>query len=136
MPQTSAPALTKDVIGLAALFLTSGTTHLVRPQTFYGMIPRPLRSRRREVVLASGVAELLCAVGLLHPRTRRAAGHASAVLLAAVFPGTTTMTARAARRAQSTSDTSAKAYLGATVARLPLQWPMIRTALRAAGRVR
>jgi uncharacterized membrane protein len=59
MPQTSTPALTKDVTGLAALFLTSGTTHLVRPQTFYGMIPRPLRSRRREVVLASGVAELL-----------------------------------------------------------------------------
>ena len=46
------------------------------------------------------------------------------------------MTARAARKAQASDDTSAKAYLGATVARLPLQWPMIRTALRAAGRLR
>ena len=67
MPQTSAPALTKDVAGLAALFVTSGTTHLLRPETFYGMIPRSLRAQRREVVLASGVAELLCAAGLLHP---------------------------------------------------------------------
>jgi uncharacterized membrane protein len=136
MPQTSTPALTEDVAGLAALFLASGATHLLRPQTFYGMIPRSLRSRRREVVLASGVAELLCAAGLLHPSTRRASGLASAVLLVAVLPGNTTMTARAARRARATSDTSAKAYLGATVARLPLQWPMIRTALRAAGRLR
>ena len=136
MPQTSPPALTKDVAGLATLFITSGTTHLVRPQTFYGLIPRPLADRRREVVLASGVAELLCAAGLLHPRTRRAAGLASAVLLVAVLPGNVTMTTRAARKAQSSGDGSAKAYLGATVARLPLQWPMIRTALRAAGRMR
>ncbi len=130
------PALTKDVAGLAALFVTSGTTHLVRPQTFYGLIPGPLRSYRREVVLVSGIAELLCAAGLLHPRTRSVAGLASAALLVAVFPGNATMTARAARRAQQTDDTSAKAYLGATVARLPLQWPLIRTALRASGRLR
>ena len=136
MPQTSAPALTKDVAGLAALFVTSGTTHLLRPETFYGMIPRSLRTRRREVVLASGVAELLCAAGLLHPRTRTVAGLASAVLLVAVLPGNATMTARAARKAQTTDDGSAKAYLAATVARLPLQWPMIRAALRAAGRLR
>jgi uncharacterized membrane protein len=100
MPQTSAPALTKDVAGLAALFVTSGTAHLLRPETFYGMIPRSLRTRRREVVLASGVAELLCAAGLLHPRTRTVAGLASAVLLVAVLPGNATMTARAASKAE------------------------------------
>ena len=136
MPTTITPALTKDVAGLAALFATSGTTHLLRPQTFYGLIPRRLREHRRAVVVASGVAELACAAGLLHPRTRRTAGLASAVLLLAGLPGNATMTARAARRAQGTSDTSANAYLAATVARLPLQWPMIRTALRAAGRMR
>lgn len=135
MPQTNS-ALSKDVIGLAALFATSGTTHLVRPQTFYGLIPRALKPYRREVVIASGVAELLCAAGLIHPRTRRTAGLASAALLVAVLPGNATMTAKAARKAQTTDDASAKAYLGATVARLPLQWPMIRTALRAAGRMR
>lgn len=136
MPTTRTPALTKDVAGLAVLFATSGTTHLVRPQTFYGLIPQFLRSRRREVVLASGVAELVCAAGLLHPRTRRVAGLASAALLVAILPGNATMTANAARKAQANADASTRAYLGATVARLPLQWPLIRTALRAAGRVR
>ena len=41
----------------------------------------------REVIYASGVAELICAVGLLHPRTRRLAGLASAAVLVGVFPG-------------------------------------------------
>ena len=31
----------------------------------------------REVIYGSGVAELLCAAGMLHPRTRRVAGYAS-----------------------------------------------------------
>ncbi|HEV7195449.1 MAG TPA: MauE/DoxX family redox-associated membrane protein, partial [Pedococcus sp.] len=82
--KTPAP-LTKDLIGLATLFLTSGTTHLVRPEVFDPLVPSSL-PRRRELIYASGVAELICAAGLLHPRTRRHAGWASAALLLGVFP--------------------------------------------------
>lgn len=137
MPSHRAPTeLTRDVAGLAALFATSGVTHLVRPQTFEPLVPRRLRPYRRHLVLVSGVAELVCAAGLLHPRTRKAAGLASAALLVVVFPGNVKMAADSAKRAQRTEATSARAVLGASLARLPMQWPMIRTALRAAGRMR
>ena len=34
MTQTPVPPLTRDVAGLAGLFLTSGVTHLVKPEVF------------------------------------------------------------------------------------------------------
>lgn len=122
----SAPskALGRDVVALAGLFATSGTVHLVRPQVFEPIVPDVLPAHR-ELVLVSGVAELVCAAGLLHPRTRRLAGWASAAILLAVYPANVKM-ARDARRSRST------ALKVGTVVRLPLQLPMIRTALRAA----
>lgn len=128
-----APPLSRDIVGLAALLAASGVTHLVRPEVFEGIVPHSL-SRRRELVYLSGVAELLCAAGLLAPQTRRAAGWASAVLLVAVFPANVQMSVDRAKRANRTGDTAAKATFAASLARLPLQWPLIRTALRAAGR--
>ena len=98
MPQTT-PPLDKATLGLVTLFLTSGATHLVRPQVFEGMVPHVL-PRRRELVYVSGVAEIVCALGLLHPRTRKAAGLASAALLVAVFPANVQMSASHAKRAQ------------------------------------
>lgn len=127
------PPLTRDVAGLAAILATSGVTHLVRPQVFEGMVPHAL-GRRRELVLVSGVAELLCAAGLLLPRTRRAAGWASAGLLVAVFPANVQMSIDHGRRAGRTGDPAARATFVATLGRLPLQWPLVRVALRAAGR--
>lgn len=135
MPQTQTNApLDKATIGLAALFLTSGTTHLVRPQVYEGIVPK-LLPHRRELVHVSGVAEIVCGLGLLHPRTRKAAGLASAALLVAVFPANVKMSADHAKRAQRKDDVGSKAFFAGTVARLPMQWPMIRTALRAAGRL-
>jgi uncharacterized membrane protein len=132
---TNAP-LGKDAIALAGLFLASGTMHFVKPEPFESMVP-PQLPRRRALVFASGAAELACAVGLLVPRTRRVAGLASAVLLVAVFPANVTMTAKAGQGVSRDPRSAAKrGYLAATVARLPLQWPMIRTALRAAGVMR
>ncbi|HET6969009.1 MAG TPA: DoxX family protein [Ornithinibacter sp.] len=127
------PPLTPDVAGLAALLAVSGVTHLVRPEVYEGMVPHAL-GRRRELVYASGVAELLCAAGLLVPRTRRVAGWASAALLVAVFPANVQMTLDQGRRATSTGEPAARATFVATLGRLPLQWPLIRSALRAAGR--
>ena len=126
--------LTRDVVGLALLFLASGTTHLVRPQVFEPIVPRVLPGARR-VVYASGVAELVCAAGLLTGRTRYAAGWASAAVLVGVFPANVQMTVSAWTRWRRHPDDRARlAYLAATVARLPLQYPLVRVALKAAGR--
>ena len=52
------------------MFVASGAVHLVRPETFEPLMPQVVPAHR-EVIYASGVAELVCAAGLLHPRTRR-----------------------------------------------------------------
>lgn len=124
--------LSKDVGGLATLFATSGTLHLIRPQVFETIVPRRLPARRG-LVYASGVAELVCAAGLLHPRTRRAAGWASAALLLGIFPGNVQMAVTEGRRASA--GTGSRSRQVATIVRLPLQIPLIRTALKAAGRL-
>lgn len=129
----SAP-LDKATLGLAGLFLTSGTIHMVRPEVFESIIPAPMRGYRRELVYASGVAEIACGLGLLHPRTRPAAGLASAALLVAVFPANVQMSIDQGGRAQRKGTPKAQAFFAGTLARLPLQWPLIRTALRATGR--
>jgi uncharacterized membrane protein len=121
----SAPApLSKDISFLAAAFVTSGIVHLARPQTFEPLMP-DLVPAHREVIYASGVLELLCAAGLLHPRTRRAAGWASFAVLLGVYPANFKM----AGDALKTENTRFKA---AAFGRLPLQLPMLRTALKAA----
>ena len=118
----SAP-LRRDAKVVVGAFLVSGTTHLVRPQTFEPRMPRWVPAHR-EVILASGVAEIVCALGLLVPRTRRLAGLASAALLVGVFPGNVKM-------AVDASKTRNTPYKAVTYARLPLQLPMIRGAWRA-----
>ncbi len=126
--------LDRGALGLVAAFATSGVLHLVRPGVFEPIVPRALPARRA-LVHASGVAEILCAAGLLVPSTRRAAGIASAGLLLAVLPANVEMTVQAKRRLDRTpDDLTRKGFFVATVLRLPLQLPMIRAALRAAGR--
>ncbi len=115
---------TKDVALLAGIFAASGVLHLSRPQVYEPLMPAFVPAHR-EVILGSGVAELLCAAGLLHPRTRSSAGWASAALLVAVYPGNLKMAADAAR-SRSTR------FKAIAFGRLPLQLPMIRAALRAA----
>lgn len=113
---------------VAAAFAVSGVVHLVRPQVFEPIVPRAL-PRARNLVLASGVAELACAAGLVLPATRRAAGAASAALLVAVFPANVQMAADALRSAGHDGARTTRAVI--TVARLPLQWPLVRWAWRA-----
>lgn len=116
--------LSKDISFLAAAFVASGIVHLVRPQTFEPLMPKAVPAHR-EVIYASGVVELLCAAGLLHPSTRRTAGWASLAVLLGVYPANFKMAGDAWRR----NDTMFKA---AAFGRLPLQLPMIRIALKAA----
>lgn len=119
-------AARKDVLVLAGIFTTSGVVHLVRPQVFEPLMPK-LVPRHREVIVGSGVAEVACAAGLLHPRTRGVAGWASAALLVGVFPGNLKMADDARRSGK-------RRFQVVAYGRLPLQLPLIAIALRAARR--
>ncbi|SEE61051.1 DoxX family protein [Ruania alba] len=112
-------------------FAVSGVLHLMRPGLFESIIPAPLRRWKRELVILSGVAECSCAAGLLHPRTRRVAGWTSAALLVAVWPANMQMSADLASWAWRHGDAGSWVRFAVSVARLPLQVPVIRIALRA-----
>ncbi len=119
-------SLAKDTALLVGIFTVSGAVHLVKPEVYEPLMPSFV-PKHREVILGSGVAELACAVGLLHPRSRRAAGWASAALLLGVFPGNLKM-ADDARRSRNTR------FQAIAYGRLPLQLPMIRAAVKTARR--
>ncbi|MFF5122566.1 DoxX family protein [Dactylosporangium aurantiacum] len=115
-------------LGLAGLLAAAGISHLVNPAPYDRIVPRVLPGSPRTYTAVSGVVELALAAGLAHPRTRRAAGLATAGFFAAVFPANVQMAidwrhAPPARRAV--------AY-----ARLPLQVPLIVWALRVAREAR
>ena len=118
----SAPLRT-DAKVVAGAFLASGTLHLLKPQVFEPLMPSWVPAHR-EVIVGSGVAELACAVGMMLPPTRRLAGLASAALLAGVFPGNVKMAVDAMKG-------SNRPMQAVSLARLPLQVPMIRATLRA-----
>jgi uncharacterized membrane protein len=104
-------------------FLASGALHIARPEVYEPLMP-PQLPAHREIIVWSGVAELLCAAGMVLPPTRRLAGLASVALLVGVFPGNVKM-ADDARRSNNTG------FKAAAYTRLPLQLPMIRAALKA-----
>lgn len=114
----------KDVKALAGVFVVSAVIHLVRPEVYEPIMPKVVPAKRA-VVYASGVAELACVAGLLHPGTRRAAGWVSTALLLAVYPANLKMAADA----QAGNNTALKA---ASLGRLPMQLPMLWTAYRTA----
>ena len=133
-PAIEPQGLGRDGLALAGLFLVSGVTHFVKPETYEAIVPRSLPARRA-LVYGSGAAEIACAAGLLVPRTRRVAGLASTALLVAVFPANLNMTRQAKRRLdRDPGSRGRQGYLAATVARLPMQWPMIRAGVRAGAR--
>ena len=109
---------------LAGLLTVTGTTHFVAPRPYAAIVPRRLRPRRFELVYLSGVAELACAAGLAHRRTRRAAAWSAAALFVAVFPANVTMALDSAGRSP--------AYRAAAWARLPVQVPLVGWAVSVA----
>jgi uncharacterized membrane protein len=117
-------ALRTDARIVVGAFLASGTVHLVKPEVFEPLMPSWVPAHR-EVVVGSGIAELVCAVGMVLRPTRRAAALASAALLVGVFPGNVHMALDALKGEN-------RALQAAALARLPLQLPLIRGALRAA----
>ncbi len=81
---------------LGATFITTGALHFLRPRVFQAIVPDYLPAHR-ELVYASGVAELAGGVGVLHPRTRRVAGWWLIATLVAIFPANVSMAVDAER---------------------------------------
>jgi uncharacterized membrane protein len=109
--------------GLAALFIVSGTLHLIRPSLFLPLVPEAMPARDT-VVFLSGIAELVCAGGLLAKADW--AGSTSALLLFAVFPGNVAFAVDASRDPDAST-----ALVAAAWARLPMQLPLIWAAMQA-----
>ncbi|HLM63882.1 MAG TPA: DoxX family protein [Acidimicrobiales bacterium] len=120
-----------DGARLAALMLGSGVVHLLAPQLYEPAVPRWAGDPRR-VVLVSGVAELACGALLLVPGTRRLGGWATAALLVGVLPANVQMVLDAGTERQAMPTVPAGLYRAACLARLPLQVPLVRRALRIA----
>ena len=78
------------VLIIALFFITGGIAHFVITDFFILAMPAYL-NYHRELVLISGVFELLGAIGILLPRTRVLAGYGLIVLCIAVFPANINM---------------------------------------------
>ena len=74
-----------SLAGLVALLLAAGVTHFVKPDPYVKIVPRFIDDPDA-AVFWSGVAEVLLAAGLVHPRTRRSAAWAAMAFLVGVFP--------------------------------------------------
>ena len=108
---------------LAGLMGVVGGLHFVAPSVFEATIPRALPAKRALVYL-SGVIEVGCAVGLA--TRQRWAGPAAAATLLAVWPANIQMAIDASAQHKPFPQ-----QVGLW-ARVPLQLPMIATALDAA----
>ncbi len=70
---------------LAVFFIAAGANHFFAPAIYLGMMP-PWLPWPEAMNAISGGAEILGGIGLLVPRTRRAAGWGLIALLIAIFP--------------------------------------------------
>ncbi|HEY6888959.1 MAG TPA: hypothetical protein VI300_14300 [Solirubrobacter sp.] len=117
--------MSRASVALGVTFTAAGALHFVRPRMYEAIMPRYLPAHR-ELVLASGAAEIAGGVGVLHPRTRRLAGWWLIATLLAVFPANVEMAFNAERFKQFPP--------AALWARLPLQGVLIAWAWLTAAR--
>jgi uncharacterized membrane protein len=110
-------------------FILAGALHFVNPDAYVKIVPRFLPARRM-LVYASGVAEIAGGAGLMHRRTRGAAGWWLIATLAGVFPANVNMALHPDRFGATTP--GRKRLL---TARLPLQLLLVAWVRRAAGDV-
>ena len=107
---------------LAALLLGSGVLHFVMPKPYDSIVPVELPGSQRFYTQASGVAELASGALLLSPRTRRVGALAAIAVFIGVFPANINLI-------RLWRDKPLLMRLGA-IARLPLQIPMITSAVK------
>ncbi len=107
-------------------FVLAGVMHFVTPKTYEAIMPDYLPAHR-ELVYASGVAEVAAGAATLHPRTRRLGSALGVLTLIGVFPANLQMALHPDRYPQVPGGRTT------LIARLPLQLLLIAWA-RAAGR--
>lgn len=112
-------------LSLAGLLAFAATGHFRKPEFFDSMIPTALPGRPRDWVIGSGVAEAATAALIAFRPTRRVGGLVAAALFIGVFPGNAKMVIDAW---QDRDDKPV--YFAISLARLPLQIPLILWALR------
>jgi uncharacterized membrane protein len=107
---------------MGAMLVGMGVLHFVAPKPFDTIVPAELPGGPRFYTLASGVAEATTGVMLLAPRTRRVGALAAVALFLGVFPANLNCV-------RLWWSKGWPIRIGAIV-RLPLQVPMITTALK------
>jgi uncharacterized membrane protein len=112
----------KTAYRLAAMLLGVGSIHFLAPKPFDDIIPAELPGTPRFYTYASGVAEIGIGALLLKQSTRRFAALAAALLFIGVLPGNINM-------CRLWWDKPWPMRI-ASLARLPLQIPMITAALK------
>jgi uncharacterized membrane protein len=98
----------------AGFWIAAGVMHFVIPRQYEAIVPASLRKWRREIVVASGVAEIAGGALILRRSTRRAGRWWTLATLAAVYPANIEMAIHPERYP--------KIPLAALWARLPLQF--------------
>lgn len=111
----------------AALFIGAGALHFVRPAMYEAIVP-PQLGHASALVALSGIAKIAGGLGLLVPRTRRAAGIGLVLLLLAVWPANIYMAVEARHFASA-------APAWALWARVPLQVGLMWWVERVSRRV-
>jgi uncharacterized membrane protein len=99
--------------GLALFWIVAGAMHFVIPKQYAAIVPPPVGRWRKELVVASGVAEIAGGLAVLPESTRRGARWWLLAVLVAVYPANIHM----AVNADEFPDIPAPALWG----RLPLQ---------------
>ncbi len=77
------PTVSRYII--AAIFLTAGMLHFVKTRAYVEVMPKYI-PWHEAMVLISGAAEIVGAIGILIPKTRLLAGWGLIILLIVVFP--------------------------------------------------
>ena len=116
------PVSQKPAYRMAAMLIGIGVVHFVAPKPFDTIVPAELPGSARFYTYASGAAEVGVGALLLAPRTRRFGATAAVALFLAVWPANWNML-------RLWRDKPLPMRIGA-MARLPLQIPMIITALK------
>jgi uncharacterized membrane protein len=107
------------------IFVLAGVMHFVKPRWYMRIMP-PWIPRHRELVAASGVAEIAGGLASMHPATRRFGSALSIATLVAVFPANVHMALNAERFEQGVPGGEPALW-----ARLPVQMLFIAWAYAA-----
>ena len=116
----------KPAYQMAAMLIGIGVGHFLAPKPFDTIVPNELPGSPRFYTYASGVAEVGVGTMLLVPEARRGGALAAVALFLAVFPANVNMV----RMWWNKPGAQKWPMRIAALARLPLQVPMIVTALK------